>query len=132
MTGKKFVRLDTSALRLLAGNLIRKYQQRIAELEQHPETVFDPHWDAPRIERWIEFLGEEYCLTDVIRLRHEHPNGLWEFKKLQQFEAELVRNRKNKRQIKPFVKAIRGLYDKAGMPIAEKWPEHLKQSRARV
>ncbi len=121
-------KLDLPALKLLANNLIRKYQKRIAALS-NPENLFYPI-DRVRVVEWVEFLGKS-CLTDVIDLRGEHWNNKsqrpWEYEKLEQFEAGLI---KNKRQVKPFLRTIRGVYSKAGMPIKEKWPEHLKQTPA--
>src|SRR6266581_3539651 len=126
-------KLDLPALKFLAGNLIREKQERIAELEQHPEKVFDPKWDVPRIEYWIEFLGRNN-LSDVIWLRGEHWNNKfqrpWESEMLVKLKDDLLKRGMNKRKIKSYWKAIRTMYGLAGMPIEEPWPEELKQARA--
>jgi hypothetical protein len=126
-------KLDLPALKLLARNLIREKQERIAELEQHSQTVFDPKWDVPRIEYWIDFLGRKN-LSDVIQLRSEHWNNKsqrpWESEMLVKLKDDLLDKGMNKRKIKPYWKAIRTMYGLAGMPIEEPWPEELKQARA--
>src|SRR5439155_11458446 len=132
-------KLNLPALKMLARKLIRDKQDRITELEQHPETVFNPDWDRPRIEYWIDFLNREYdakCnnLSAVIRLRSQLWNNktqrAWEYNALLALWRELEGMSKTKREIKGFWKAIRTMYNLAEMPIEEDWPEGLKQSPA--